>query len=92
MPQVSVNKSGSEPSNHSTLAEQKENLEKAVSSSIQQVSDKLSDQYSQVHDYIQNADLQSTLRDVGSMIRRHPVTSAAIGIGLGMLVGRMLRR
>ncbi len=41
--------------------------------------------------YLQEGGLSGMVEDVGDLIRRNPVPAVLIGLGLGFLIGRMLR-
>jgi len=42
-------------------------------------------------DYMEHARLSGMADDMTGMIRRHPLTAVGIGVGLGFLLGRVLR-
>lgn len=43
-------------------------------------------------DYLQGADIESLQSDLERMIRRSPLQALAIGVGVGFLIGRTLKR
>jgi ElaB/YqjD/DUF883 family membrane-anchored ribosome-binding protein len=43
-------------------------------------------------DYLHDATIKSAARDFAEVVRRHPVQSIAIGLGVGYLFSRLFRR
>lgn len=56
------------------------------------VQDKASSAYHAVSDYVSDMDLKGMGQDLTSLIRKYPLASVAVGIGVGMLLAGLTRR
>jgi hypothetical protein len=63
----------------------------AVAGKIRQGSEMLSEKADQLGDYLEDHDLNAIGRDLTNVVRKYPLQSLLIGIGLGLLLGRAAR-
>jgi ElaB/YqjD/DUF883 family membrane-anchored ribosome-binding protein len=55
---------------------------------IHDVTNKVADRLETAGDYLERKDVKWFLYDVGSFIRRYPISSLAVGVGIGFLLAR----
>jgi ElaB/YqjD/DUF883 family membrane-anchored ribosome-binding protein len=63
-----------------------------VSSRLDPVKRRVANYMDSAASYLESADIQSMKGNTSEMIRRYPVGSLALGFGVGMLLGKMVRR
>lgn len=49
-------------------------------------------QYERAKEYVKDADMKAMFADVKSVVVKHPIISAAAGIGIGYIIGKFLTR
>lgn len=55
---------------------------------IHDVTNKVADRLESAGDYLERKDVKWFLYDAGSLIRRYPIASLAVGVGIGFLLAR----
>lgn len=82
--------------NDSNLAERSNQLvneaSHAVKDATHKVKEKMTTQYNQVKDYISSTDLETSLHDAKLFAGKHPIATAFMGLGLGVFLGKLMRR
>lgn len=63
-----------------------------VSSRLDPVKRRVANYMDSAASYLESADLQSVRGSTSDLIRRYPLGSLALGFGVGMLLGKMVRR
>lgn len=56
------------------------------------VSTKVHDQYDNVQKYIHDTDFRSAVDDLKQLAKKHPIAATAVGLGFGVLLGKVFRR
>lgn len=91
-----IQPSGNIQDNDGSIAERSNQLvseaSHAVKDATHKVKEKMSTQYHQVKDYLSSTDLETSLHDAKVFAGKHPIATAIFGLGLGVFVGKMMKR
>ena len=52
----------------------------------------VAERFEKASSYVENYDYKKSLRDVGNIIRRNPIPTVLVGLGIGYLISRAFRR
>jgi ElaB/YqjD/DUF883 family membrane-anchored ribosome-binding protein len=69
-----------------------ETMGRAAQDRVNQAADKLTAKTDAVGSYLQDHDVAEMADDVAEVIRRYPVQSLLVGLGVGFMIGRMTSR
>lgn len=69
-----------------------ETAQEKVGDAASYAKDKVESGVKAVGDYLKDADLKGMGEDLTELIRKHPLLSVAVGVGIGMLVAGVTRR
>lgn len=75
-----------------TVANSLEQVGEAAQATTKEVGTWVADTYQNARGYVQNADLQTAATDLKELTKRHPLKAAAVGLGIGLLLGKFFRR
>lgn len=64
----------------------------AAQTTTKEVGSWVSDTYQNAQGYVRQTDLQSAASDLKDLTKRHPLKAAAVGLGIGILLGKLFRR
>lgn len=71
------------------------NIERAgasVKSATKEFNNWAADSYHNAQDYVRKSSLSSATSDLKELSKRHPLKAAAVGVGIGFLLGKLFRR
>jgi ElaB/YqjD/DUF883 family membrane-anchored ribosome-binding protein len=61
-----------------------------VESVAKDVRTAVTNQYHNVQEYLRDADIRAAANKAAALARRHPVAATAVGVGLGVIISRLL--